>query len=568
VLRTLDPALQRGASVPGNSPGELGAGRPLDPAIRAFFEPRFGVDLGGVRVHDGTAAAETATGIGARAYTVGQHLVFGAGQHRPGTEAGDSLLAHELTHAAQQRGAAMPPEGPRLGRRGARAEREAETASRASHEQGRLTASPVAAMQIARAPDPAAIAGDVIAKENYHDPEASGGIGDYPAAFKILADLDSDTLLKVLVAIDARVMLELLHGHIGEATTDRERIDLAILAVQARNGKLSSYDRGRAPGLAAFVTPEDLAAFRRFSPHVATTLLEGEGGELDRLAKLQLQFWEDKRKSEEAAARKAAVEEARAKGAAPPKEEDLPDVDVGAVLSKEVTARGIKPIPTKEWDDLSAAAKKKWTDETAPKVLQSVRDSLKGTELEAVTKGAKFLFEPRKMLERGGYAYASGGDLIVGTAFIKDAEKDPKNVWPLVAHEIGGHAAYGSTYAKKVMDKVLAALPETERKKYTSGASATGFYDAFMYAETEIFSALRQRKYDVPEGAGAAPVHGAIKPDDNIELRLKGIDDAFPHEVALAILLELNSRVQADSAILPRDKKYFVAQAAKHGYAL
>jgi hypothetical protein len=527
-------------------------GRPLDAATRARFESRFGVDLAGVRLHEGPAADEAARGLGARAYTLGQHVVFRHGQYRPGSEAGDSLLAHELAHAAQQRAAAASPFGPPLSRSDSKSEREAEAAARAPYDSSAIPASPVDRVQLACAPDPAAIADEVIAQENAFIPGASAGIGDYPAAFKILASLDTETLLKVLAAVDAKFMLDLLHDYIGAATTDRQRIDLAILAVQLLNGKLNNYDRGRAPGLVAFVTADDIARIRSFlaplPTHAVTIFLEGQSGEIDRLARLELQYWEDKRKAEEAAAQK--------------------EVNVAEVVEKEVAARALPPIPTKEWDDLSADQKKNWTDERAPQVLRRVRDSLTGTELEAVVKSARFIFEPRKMLERGGYAYENSGNLVVGMAFIKDAEKDPKNVWPIVAHEIGGHAAYGPTYAKKVMDKVLAALPEAERKKYTTGPDATRFFDAFLYAETEIFSALRQRKYDVPEGGGAAPVHGAIKPDNNIEIRLKGIDDAFPHEVGLAILLELNARVQADSAILPRDKKYFVDQAKKHGYAL
>ena len=555
---------------PSDLLGNLGPGEPLDAGTRTHFEPRFGADLGGVRLHDGPTSAAAAKGIAARAYTIGQHVVFGAGQHQPGTEAGDALLAHELTHAVQQRGALMPAQGLTVAPRGRRSEREAEAAARAPYDRGPLAASPVATAHVARAPDTAAIADEVIAKENYYDREASGGIGDYPAAFKILANLDTSTLLQVLMAIDDKFMLDLLHDYIGAATTDRQRIDLAILVVLLRKGRLGQYDRGRGPGLAAFVTPEDRAAIGGFlgSDHVTTTFLEGPDAEINRLAKLELQSWEDKRKAAEAAERQAAVEAAKAKGAPPPVEAALPTVDVGAVVGKEVTERAIKPIATKAWDDLSAEAKKKWTDETAPKVLARLRDSLKGTELEAVAAKAKFVFEPLQMLQRGGYAFERSGDLVVGMSFINDADKDPKNVWPIVAHEIGGHAAYGSTYAKKVMDKVLASLPPAERAKYTTGPDAVGFFDAFEYAETEIFAALRQRKYDVPEGGGPAPVHGAIKPDDNIELRLKGIDDAFPHEVALAILMELNMRVQSDDKILPRDKKYFLAQVAKHGYAL
>lgn len=124
-----------------------GAERPLDAAARAFFEPRFAADftrvpvahvpqrlaigeegdasereadrfastvvheqpagagradLGAVRVHTDARAAESAAAVHARAYTVGSHIVFGAGEYAPASAAGRELLAHELAHVAQQ----------------------------------------------------------------------------------------------------------------------------------------------------------------------------------------------------------------------------------------------------------------------------------------------------------------------------------------------------------------------------------------------------------------------------------------------------------------------------------
>jgi len=78
------------------------SGQPLDPATRAFMEPRFGHEFGGVRVHRDAKAAESAKAVKARAYTAGQHVVMGAGQPSPETIAGRHLLAHELAHVVQQ----------------------------------------------------------------------------------------------------------------------------------------------------------------------------------------------------------------------------------------------------------------------------------------------------------------------------------------------------------------------------------------------------------------------------------------------------------------------------------
>jgi len=90
------------ASAPSRSAAEpSGAGRPLPGAVRSSFEPRFGHDLGQVRLHVGTEAAALADAFDARAYTVSQHIVLGAGVETPGTAAGNRLLAHELAHTIQ-----------------------------------------------------------------------------------------------------------------------------------------------------------------------------------------------------------------------------------------------------------------------------------------------------------------------------------------------------------------------------------------------------------------------------------------------------------------------------------
>lgn len=83
-----------------------GGGQPLPSASRAFFEPRFGRDFSGVRVHSDSAATESARSIQARAFTTGQDVAFGAGEYAPEKHEGRKLLAHELTHVVQQTGGA------------------------------------------------------------------------------------------------------------------------------------------------------------------------------------------------------------------------------------------------------------------------------------------------------------------------------------------------------------------------------------------------------------------------------------------------------------------------------
>jgi hypothetical protein len=79
-------------------------GQPLDMESRAYFEPRFGRNLSQVRIHADARAAESAHSVHARAYAVGNHVVFGRNQYAPDTADGRHLLAHELTHTLQQQG--------------------------------------------------------------------------------------------------------------------------------------------------------------------------------------------------------------------------------------------------------------------------------------------------------------------------------------------------------------------------------------------------------------------------------------------------------------------------------
>jgi hypothetical protein len=79
-----------------------GGGSPLPESLRTQFEPRFGYDFGAVRVHADARATGAATALGARAFTVGDHLFFGAGEYQPTSTQGQRLIAHELTHVVQQ----------------------------------------------------------------------------------------------------------------------------------------------------------------------------------------------------------------------------------------------------------------------------------------------------------------------------------------------------------------------------------------------------------------------------------------------------------------------------------
>ncbi|MCO4770088.1 MAG: DUF4157 domain-containing protein [Deltaproteobacteria bacterium] len=78
-----------------------GGGRALPTDVKGKLEALFGRNLDGVKIHDDNRAADAADAVQAHAFTVGQDVVFGSGEYRPGTSEGDALIAHEVTHVVQ-----------------------------------------------------------------------------------------------------------------------------------------------------------------------------------------------------------------------------------------------------------------------------------------------------------------------------------------------------------------------------------------------------------------------------------------------------------------------------------
>jgi hypothetical protein len=78
------------------------SGMPLDWSLRKSMESRLGHDFSKVRVHTDEFAGKSAKTLNAAAYTVGSDVFFNAGRYAPSTSDGLRLIAHELTHVAQQ----------------------------------------------------------------------------------------------------------------------------------------------------------------------------------------------------------------------------------------------------------------------------------------------------------------------------------------------------------------------------------------------------------------------------------------------------------------------------------
>lgn len=84
-----------------------GNGSPMSGSTLEFMQSRFNADFSGVRIHTGGYADSMSRAVNAQAFTHGSDIYFSAGKYSPHTEAGGTLLAHELTHTIQQ-GAVKP----------------------------------------------------------------------------------------------------------------------------------------------------------------------------------------------------------------------------------------------------------------------------------------------------------------------------------------------------------------------------------------------------------------------------------------------------------------------------
>src|SRR5262249_54387444 len=93
-----------GVGAPANR-AHAGSGNSPGPRGQAKMGQGVGGHLSSGPVHTRHGAARLAERIGASAFSVGEHIAFAQGEYRPGTREGDTLLAHELAHVVQQRGA-------------------------------------------------------------------------------------------------------------------------------------------------------------------------------------------------------------------------------------------------------------------------------------------------------------------------------------------------------------------------------------------------------------------------------------------------------------------------------
>ncbi len=93
-------------SEPSGTKGGSGSTTSMPEDVQAKMENSFGTSFSGVNIHQND---NSATEMGALAYTQGDNVHFAPGQYNPASSKGQELLGHELTHVVQQRQGRVQP---------------------------------------------------------------------------------------------------------------------------------------------------------------------------------------------------------------------------------------------------------------------------------------------------------------------------------------------------------------------------------------------------------------------------------------------------------------------------
>jgi Domain of unknown function (DUF4157) len=91
-----------GDDISSNINNARGGGSSMPETVQSQMGDAMGADFSGVRIHNNSNADTLNRSMNARAFTTGPDIFFKQGEYNPGSQGGQKLLAHELTHVVQQ----------------------------------------------------------------------------------------------------------------------------------------------------------------------------------------------------------------------------------------------------------------------------------------------------------------------------------------------------------------------------------------------------------------------------------------------------------------------------------
>jgi len=145
-----------------------------------------------------------------------------------------------------------------------------------------------------------------------------------------------------------------------------------------------------------------------------------------------------------------------------------------------------------------------------------------------------------------------------GMDFTDTAVANPAYVARIVVHEVFGHGEHGGMTEGMDWSVFSAARPRAQTQREGDGTLrpiTRATYLEWGYHGTEIYSALREVPY-----ATAHPPAGlvtAIRPEANVETRLRAIQSQFERTIARALIRGLYARFRLDPRITPAALQLF-----------
>jgi hypothetical protein len=248
-------------------------GQPLDRGTRDFMGARFGHDFSRVRVHTDARAAESVRAVNSVAYTVGNDIAFGTGRYVPGTQQGQHLLAHELTHVVQQSGQQWSRiDKLDMTKPGDRSELEADAVAKAIVVDGGFPSPTSGTVTLARQPD-AGLADAGVADAGVADagPRDAGPIGGAAAPAKAPVVRPSVAFGKV--AFDAR----------ADRIPPSKTVDVPVVLTGIPSGSSAAIDvegSGGANGTATLTAGASLATSGNVTLKGGSQTSPGNAGKL------------------------------------------------------------------------------------------------------------------------------------------------------------------------------------------------------------------------------------------------------------------------------------------------
>jgi hypothetical protein len=468
----------------------------------------FGASLENIRVHTDDNAARIADSKDARALTVGNEIVFGRDEYRPGVFSGDLLLAHEIAHSLQQRGS-----GPGLGE--SFAESHADVA--ALHAMTRLEGgnAPLAAAALTQ----------------------TGGLTLHRcqrSRTNVQRALDGELSWTPALAQEA------LDQYRGLSAADRQTAFDRYYPKGAFQLLLAALPPGAADGVYSDVVRDLLQKAQRhgvFESARASGLANESQMEQTQADLMQ-------------ARNLAAAQAARPSVAPPPTEAEVVAQQQTQVAQTSIapSSSGLTPAEVASWTARANAAVITLINYTTPRhpelhlVAADIHVDVVGIE----NRGAGVL----------AYGSTVGGRpvAVVGRTFVQYVEANPAYALGTIVHELRGHPQYGGygqpgvEYGLSLYDRAAARMPGYTQP---TGADRTSEQDAYAYQETEIYSLLRQSAYNVP----LAPEHTAAfaanypEPEAWITRRVGILKQQWEPRIAKALLRGMYVRFRLDPRI-------------------